>query len=48
MIQTSGISLCTTQKQIHEDTRDFAVYYFRQQNIRLFSAIDFSAIKDDL
>lgn len=26
MIQTSGISSCTAQKQVHEDTRDFAVY----------------------
>lgn len=26
MIQTSGISLRTTQKQVHEDTKDFAVF----------------------
>lgn len=26
MIQTSGISSCTAQKQVHEDTRDFAAY----------------------
>lgn len=54
MIQTSGILLCITWKQVYEDTRDFAVYKNADMSLcskisGFFSAIlKPSAIKDDL
>lgn len=53
MIQTSGISLRTTQKQVHEDTPKILqcsrrlILFYAEKNSGYFSDTDFSATEDD-
>lgn len=51
-IQTSGISLRTTQKQVHEDTKILQcsrrlMLFYAEKNPGYFSATDCSATEDD-